>query len=67
MQGLGIMHAAGIHVNSSQAKALVFVTFAALGGDEMAQMILVGISACLIDCDFAAPELFCVVALYTHM
>lgn len=35
------MYAAGIHVNSSQAKALVFITFAALGGDEQAQMILV--------------------------
>ena len=38
------MYAAGIHVNSSQAKALVYTTFSALGGDEQAQMILVSIS-----------------------
>ena len=38
------MYAAGIQVNSSQAKALVYITFSALGGDEQAQMILVSIS-----------------------
>lgn len=35
------MYASGIHVNSSQAQALVYFTFSALGGDELAQMILV--------------------------
>ena len=37
------MYAAGVHVNSSQAKALVYFTFSALGGDELAQMILVSV------------------------
>ncbi|XP_031550098.1 protein sel-1 homolog 1-like [Actinia tenebrosa] len=39
-QGLGFMYAAGVHVNSSQAKALVYYMFAALGGDVKAQMAL---------------------------
>ena len=38
------MYAAGVHVNSSQARALVYFTFSALGGDELAQMILVSFS-----------------------
>lgn len=37
------MYSAGIHVNSSQAKALVYYMFAALGGDVKAQMALVSI------------------------
>lgn len=39
--GLGFLHTAGLSVNSSQAKALVYWTFAALGGEPMAQMALV--------------------------
>ena len=35
------MYASGIQVNSSQSKALVYLTFAALGGDTMAEMTLV--------------------------
>lgn len=42
-QGLGLMYASGIHVNSSQAKALVYMTFSALGDDDLAQMVLVGL------------------------
>merc|ERR1719309_821651 len=38
--GLGFMYASGIHVNSSQARALVYYTFAALGGPSWAQMAL---------------------------
>ena len=38
--GLGIMYATGIGTNSSQAKALVYLTFAALGDDVMGRMIL---------------------------
>jgi TPR repeat protein len=40
---LGFMYASGIQVNSSQSKALVYLTFAALGGDTMAEMTLVRI------------------------
>ena len=36
------MYSAGLAVNSSQAKALIYFTFAALGGDSLAQMVLVG-------------------------
>ena len=35
------MHATGIGVNSSQAKALVYNMFAALGGNLKAQMAMV--------------------------
>ena len=35
------MYATGIGVNSSQAKALVYYMFSALGGDFKAQMALV--------------------------
>lgn len=38
--GLGFLHATGIGRNSSQSRSLVFYTFAALGGDYFAQMIL---------------------------
>jgi TPR repeat protein len=38
--GLGFMYATGVGVNSSQAKALVYYQFAALGGDAYAQMIM---------------------------
>jgi len=38
------MYTAGISVNSSQAKGLVYMTFSALGGDQLAQMILVSLS-----------------------
>ncbi|XP_014666089.1 PREDICTED: protein sel-1 homolog 1-like isoform X2 [Priapulus caudatus] len=37
---LGLMHATGLGLKSNQAKALVYLTFAALGGDAMAQMAL---------------------------
>ena len=40
-QTLGFLYATGIGVNSSQAKALVYYMFAALGGDYKAQMALV--------------------------
>ena len=43
-QGLGFMYSAGLAVNSSQAKALIYFTFAALGGDPLAQMVLVSIT-----------------------
>ncbi|KAA0197914.1 hypothetical protein HAZT_HAZT007241 [Hyalella azteca] len=38
--GLGFMYGAGLSHNSSQAKALVYFTFGALGGNEWAQMAL---------------------------
>ena len=41
MQTLGFLYATGIGVNSSQAKALVYYMFSALGGDFKAQMALV--------------------------
>ncbi|KAG7282092.1 hypothetical protein CRUP_023608 [Coryphaenoides rupestris] len=37
---LGFLYAAGLGVNSSQAKALVYYTFGALGGNMVAHMIL---------------------------
>ncbi|XP_028809398.1 protein sel-1 homolog 1 isoform X2 [Denticeps clupeoides] len=37
---LGFLYASGLGVNSSQAKALVYYTFGALGGNLMAHMIL---------------------------
>ena len=40
---LGFMYASGIKVNSSQSKALVYLTFSALGGDTMAEMTMVRI------------------------
>jgi TPR repeat protein len=39
-QGLGFMYSTGIGVNSSQAKALLYYTFAALGGHYFAQMAM---------------------------
>ncbi|RUS80976.1 hypothetical protein EGW08_011251 [Elysia chlorotica] len=38
--GLAFMYSAGFFYNSSQAKALIFSTFGALGGDPLAQMAL---------------------------
>ncbi|KAM4664263.1 protein sel-1 homolog 1 [Discoglossus pictus] len=38
--GLGFLYASGLGVNSSQAKALVYYTFGALGGNLIAHMIL---------------------------
>ncbi|XP_005097909.1 protein sel-1 homolog 1 isoform X2 [Aplysia californica] len=38
--GLSFMCSAGFHYNSSQAKALIYSTFGALGGDPLAQMSL---------------------------
>lgn len=38
--GLAFLYAAGVGVNASQARALVYMTFAALGGVEEAQMAL---------------------------
>ena len=35
------MYATGLNTNSSQAKALVYYTFGALGGDPFSQMIMV--------------------------
>ncbi|CAG01805.1 unnamed protein product, partial [Tetraodon nigroviridis] len=40
LQALGFLYAAGLGVNSSQAKALVYYTFGALGGNLIAHMIL---------------------------
>lgn len=37
------MYATGLGVKSNQAKALVYLTFAALGGDAMSQMALVNV------------------------
>ena len=44
---LGFMYASGMSVNSSQSKALVYFTFAALGGETMAEMTLVSFDVCL--------------------
>nr|CDS21560.1 protein sel 1 1 [Echinococcus granulosus] len=38
--GLGILHAAGIGVNASVPQAIIYLTFAALGGDELAEMAM---------------------------
>ena len=38
--GLGFVYGAGLNVNSSQAKSLIYTTFGALGGDPMAHMML---------------------------
>ncbi|VDI06787.1 SEL1 protein [Mytilus galloprovincialis] len=38
--GMGFLSSAGIAVNSSQAKGLIFYTFSSLGGDPLAQMTL---------------------------
>ncbi|XP_034848812.1 protein sel-1 homolog 1 isoform X2 [Mirounga leonina] len=40
---LGFLYASGLGVNSSQAKALVYYTFGALGGNLIAHMVLVGL------------------------
>lgn len=39
--GLGLMHATGIGFNVSIPRALVYLTFAALGGDDLAEMAMV--------------------------
>lgn len=39
--GLGFLSSTGLGVNSSQARSLVYFTFAALGGDHLAQMAMV--------------------------
>lgn len=39
--GLGVMNAAGIGVNANVPQSLIYLTFAALGGDELAEMALV--------------------------
>ncbi|VDP91766.1 unnamed protein product [Echinostoma caproni] len=38
--GLGFMHANGLFVNASVPHALVYLTFSALGGDELAEMTM---------------------------
>ncbi|XP_014788964.1 protein sel-1 homolog 1 isoform X2 [Octopus bimaculoides] len=38
--GLGLLFSIGMSVNSSQARTIVYLTFAALGGDPLAQMAL---------------------------
>lgn len=38
--GLAFMYSAGFYYNSSQAKALIYSTFGALGGEPLAQMML---------------------------
>ncbi|XP_019849496.1 PREDICTED: protein sel-1 homolog 1-like isoform X2 [Amphimedon queenslandica] len=38
-QGLGFLYSLGIGVNSSQAKAILYYTFGALGGNSFSQMI----------------------------
>ncbi|GAB1602898.1 protein sel-1 homolog 1-like [Argonauta hians] len=38
--GLGLLYSIGVSVNSSQAKTVVYLMFAALGGDPLAQMAL---------------------------
>ncbi|XP_066884040.1 protein sel-1 homolog 1 isoform X2 [Kogia breviceps] len=40
---LGFLYASGLGVNSSQAKALVYYTFGALGGNLISHMVLVGL------------------------
>ncbi len=39
--GLGLMHATGVGFNASVPRALVYLTFAAIGGDEFAEMAMV--------------------------
>ncbi|VDP95207.1 unnamed protein product [Trichobilharzia regenti] len=39
--GLGFLYASGLHVNASIPHALIYFTFAALGGDNFADMALV--------------------------
>jgi TPR repeat protein len=44
--GLAFLHSSGVGVaNSSQSRALVYFTFAALGGNPLAQMALVRTAA----------------------
>ncbi|XP_048259594.1 protein sel-1 homolog 1-like isoform X3 [Haliotis rufescens] len=38
--GLGFLYSAGLGVNSTQARSLIYFTFGALGGDPMAQMAM---------------------------
>nr|XP_039264956.1 protein sel-1 homolog 1-like [Styela clava] len=38
--GLAFLYGTGVHTNSSQAKALIYLTFSALGSDTMGQMML---------------------------
>lgn len=46
---LGFMHASGLGVpESSQAKALIYYTFSALGGNPLAQMALVYLLLCFL-------------------
>uniref|UniRef100_A0A8B9B8V4 Protein sel-1 homolog 1 n=1 Tax=Anser brachyrhynchus TaxID=132585 RepID=A0A8B9B8V4_9AVES len=44
---LGFLYASGLGVNSSQAKALVYYTFGALGGNLIAHMILLWCNICI--------------------
>lgn len=39
--GIGLLHATGTGMNVSIPRALVYLTFAALGGDELAEMSMV--------------------------
>jgi SEL1 protein len=39
--GLGLMYSTGIGVNSSQAKAVLYYTFGALGDNTYSQMAMV--------------------------
>jgi len=39
-KGLAFLFASGVETNSSQAKALVYLTFSALGEDTFGQMML---------------------------
>ncbi|XP_067680164.1 protein sel-1 homolog 1-like isoform X2 [Haliotis asinina] len=38
--GLGFLYSAGLGVNSTQARSLIYFTFGALGGDPLAQMAM---------------------------
>ena len=53
------MYASGIQVNSSQSKALVYLTFSALGGDAMAEMTLVRIPSRYLETVCLQDEFFC--------
>lgn len=38
--GIGFLYGTGVSMNSSQSRSLIYLTFAALGGDTMGQMML---------------------------
>ncbi|KAF8565570.1 hypothetical protein P879_10452 [Paragonimus westermani] len=46
--GLGLMYATGLLVNASVPHSLVYFTFSALGGDDLAEMAMVCIHLCVV-------------------